>query len=416
MRRLTLVLAWLGLAAAAPAQTLPSEPVTLAGGRVVLGGDMAASFAPRRLATPGPAGADQDADVFDPGFFNYSDYEHSTLRNVRIDVTAAVRATDRISLLGEMRTDNFEHFSPFALYARVRPFPHRRFDLQIGRIPPTFGAVTRRLYSQDNPLIGYPLAYQYLTSLRTDALPGSVDELLRMRGRGWRSNFSIGDTAPARGVPLVTAFSWDTGVQASTGWRHLTVTAALTNGSPSNPRVSDDNSGKQLAVRVSATPATGLILGSSFARGQFLSRRVLDVIAHPDADAFVQSAYGADAEYSRDRWLTRADAVLSEWELPVPARTTTSLTLKALAMSVEGRYTFVPGFYGALRAEHLAFNRVAGSTRTIAWEAPVSRLEAGAGYYLQRNVVAKLSLQHNWRDGTRVPHARFIAAQLLFWF
>lgn len=412
MRRLTLVLAWLGLAAAAPAQTLPSEPVTLAGGRVVLGGDMAASFAPRRLATPGPGGTDRDARIFDPGFFNYSDYEHSTLRNVRIDLTVAVRATDRISLLGEMRTDNFEHFSPFAIYARVRPMPTRRFDIQIGRIPPTFGAVTRRLYSQDNPLIGYPLAYQYLTSLRTDALPSSVDELLRMRGRGWRSAFSVGDPTPARGVPLVTAFSWDTGIQANAGWRVLTVTAAITNGSPSNPRVSDDNSGKQLALRVSATPATGLILGSSFARGQFLSRRVLDVIARTDASSFVQRAYGADAEYSRDRWLARADAVLSAWDLPA----TPTLALRALAVGVEGRLTVVPGLYGAGRAEHLAFNRVAGSSRTIAWEAPVSRLEIGAGYYLQRNLVAKLSVQHNWRDGTRVSHARFIATQLLFWF
>ena len=53
------------------------------------------------------------------------------------------------------------------------------FDIQAGRIPPTFGAFGRHAYGTDNPVIGYPLAYQYLTSLRTDAVPETADDLLR---------------------------------------------------------------------------------------------------------------------------------------------------------------------------------------------------------------------------------------------
>ena len=49
--------------------------------------------------------------------------------------------------------------------------------------PLTF-SFARRAYATDNPLIAYPLAYQYLTSLRADALPVNADELLSMRGRG----------------------------------------------------------------------------------------------------------------------------------------------------------------------------------------------------------------------------------------
>ena len=65
-------------------------------------------------------------------------------------------------------------------------------------MPPDLRGVSRRhAYAADNPLIGYPLAYQYLTSLRPDALPASADELLRMRGRGWLSNFSVGNWRPA---------------------------------------------------------------------------------------------------------------------------------------------------------------------------------------------------------------------------
>ena len=105
-----------------------------------------------------------------------------------------------VSLLAEVRSENGGR--PAALRActcasgRGR---RARFDIQVGRVPPTFGAFRRRTYAADNPLIGYPLAYQYLTSLRADALPANADELLRMRGRGWLSNFSVGNLAPDRG-------------------------------------------------------------------------------------------------------------------------------------------------------------------------------------------------------------------------
>ena len=398
INRFAVVLVGCGLAARVGAQTLPSEPVTLASGRVVVSADAAASMAP-----------------VDRGYFNYSDYDHSTLRELRLGVTTSVRATDRISVLGEVRADNLNRLSAFALYARIRPFTNRRFDLQIGRIPPTFGAFTRRAYGNDNPLIGYPLAYQYLTSLRPDAIPASADELLRMRARGWRSKFTVGNPAEDRGVPLVTAFNWDTGVQANVSWQAVTMTAAVTNGSASNPRVLDDNDGKQIAARVSVRPATGMVLGSSFARGEFLSRSVLDSITPENHDTFTQRAYGADAEYSRDHWLVRGDLVVSQWELPVPV-SGPSLMLRAVATSVEGRYTFMPGFYGAARVEHLGFNRITATAGRLPWEAAVSRVEVGGGYYLQRNLVARVSVQRNERQAGRVRQNRLLAAQLLYWF
>jgi hypothetical protein len=381
------------------AQSLPSEPVTLADGRVVVGGDVAVSVGPD-----------------DPGYFNYTDYEHSTLRELRAGVTAAVRANSRLSVLGELRTENFDGVQPFALYARVRPFPTRRLDIQIGRIPPTFGAFTRYAYGRDNPLIGYPLAYQYLTSLRPDALPANADELLRMRGRGWLSNFSIGNRTPEPGLPLINALRWDTGIQVTTGWRGVSLTGAVTNGSASNPRVSDDNAGKQIATRVSVTPVIGLIVGASFARGAFLSRRATDAagVAHPGD--FVQQASGVDAEYSRDRWLVRADGVFSQWRLPLADESLTHGRLTAVAAGVEGRYTLLPGLYAAARVEHLGFNRIAGRLVTATWEAPVSRLEIGGGYYIQRNLVGRLSWQRNAREGGRITLDHLLSAQLLYWF
>jgi hypothetical protein len=384
-------------AGSAQAQTVPSEPLTFGSGRVVIGGDAAVATAP-----------------VDEGFFNYSDYEQTTLRHIRVGLSALVRLSERISFLGELRSENFEYVTPFALYARIRPFPNQPIDVQIGRIPPTFGGSSRRTYGHDNPLIGSPLAYQYLTSLRADSAPANVDELLQMRGRGWLSQYSVGDVNADRGVPLVSAFTWDTGVQVSAGFKIVTASVAVTNGTVSNPRVSDDNGGKQIVLRVSTAPTTGLKVGASFARGEFLDRRVRALL--PDnGHHYDQGAAEVDVEYSRDHWVARAEAVWSRWTIPL-GTSGTRATLRAAATALEGRYTFAPGWYGAARFEHLGFNRIATATQTTEWEAPVTRLEVGGGYYVQRNLIARTSLQINRREGGRVTRSQLLAVQLLYWF
>ena len=349
----------------------------------------------------------------DPGFFNYGSYEHSSLREFRVGLGAQLRANDHLSMLAEIRSENFADISAFALYARVRPFAHHRFDIQVGRIPPTFGRASRTAYARENPLIGQPLAYQYLISLRADALPASEAELLTMRGRGWLASYSIGSPLAAAGVPLASSFEWDTGVQVSTGWKAVSVAAAVTAGTLSHPLVADDNSGKQFAGRVAVAAADGLEIGASYSRGEFLSRGVLRALGTDDGSSFVQQAEGLDMQFARGHWLMRAEAIGSEWRLPIGGQT---IPLQALATSFETRYAIFPGVYAAGRVEHLAFNRIDGPAGPISWEAPVTRVEIGGGYYLRRNIEARLSWQANERDGGRIRTGRFVAGQLLFWF
>src|SRR5437762_2776475 len=205
---LSLLAAW--RAAPADGQTLPSGPLALADGHLTISGDISASFGSR-----------------DPGFFDFTDYEHSALRLLRVDLSAAAKAGPHFSMLAEIRTENTDSVEAYALFARIRPWASRDFDIQVGRIPPTFGAFARRTYANDNPLVGYPLAYQYLTSLRPDALPASADELLQKRSLGWLVRYSIGAPAADRGVPLVSAFRWDTGVQVHGTAGIVSATAAI---------------------------------------------------------------------------------------------------------------------------------------------------------------------------------------------
>jgi hypothetical protein len=402
--RALVVCVCLGSVSVAHAQTLPSGPLVFADGHVTVAGDISASFGSS-----------------DPGFFDYTDYEHSALRTLRIDISGLVRGGERLAVVGELRSENLERPQAYALYLRVRPWRARNFDIQAGRIPPTFGAFARRTYPTDNPLIGYPLAYQYLTSLRADAVPASAEELLMKRGRGWLDRYSIPPgSAAGRGVPLVSAFRWDTGVQVHGGSDLISAAASISAGTVANPLVTDDNSRPQIAGRVEIRPAAGLLVGASGARGPFVTEAAARAAVGDGHDReFTQQALGADVEYSRDYYLLRVETILSDWRLPVVRAPVLQLPLRALSTSVEGRYRLVPGVYAAARYDHLGFSRITSTPNEgwLPWDAPTTRVEIGAGWSIQRNLLMKLSFQYNNRDGGTLPRVgRLGAAQAVYWF
>jgi len=384
------------VAAAGPAyaQPLPEGPIRAFDGRVTVSGEV--------IATVGSSD--------DITFFNYTDYEHNALHMMRLGVSGIYQPVGWLAFVGEVRSEDLEHPAPYAAYARVRPWRSHAFDVQLGLIPPTFGAFGRRTYGTSNPVIGYPLAYQYLTSLRSDAIPATADDVLRMRARGWRSSFPIGSQVQGPGVPLVSGFQWDTGVQVSWKSGSVELAGAVTNGTLSNPRVRDDNGGKQMSGRVAVTPAVGLIIGASAARGAWLSRTVA-----PDSRP-AQRSLGADVEYSRDHWIVRSEIVWSRWAFPTALRPSDARALDALASSIEGRYRLTPRIFLAARADHLGFSELRGSVLVLPWDSPVSRIESGVGYYLQRNLVLRATVQQNWRDAGRVTHRTYLSGQLAYWF
>jgi hypothetical protein len=401
-------------ARAAAAQTLPAEPIALADGRVTVSGDISAGYACQPTS--------ESACGADIGFFNYTDYEHSALRLFRVDVAMAVKAGPHFTLLGEIRSENIGTVRPYALYLRIRPWTTRDFDVQIGRVPPTFGAFARRTYANDNPLIGYPLAYQYNTTLRPDAIPASADELLTKRSSGWFVHYVYGNQTFEQGVPLVSAFRWDTGVQAHATVGVFNLTAAITAGTVSNPLFSDDNRGRQVAGRIEARPIAGLIAGASFARGPFVSQSAARaVVGDGDGTEFTQTAWGGDVEYSRAHYLLRLETIVSRWRLPValppPGQLPLETPLSAVSLSGEGRYKLRPDFYVAARYDHLGFNELTGVNGSLPWDAPVRRIEVGGGYSIQRNLLLKGSVQRDDRDGGRLLRsAHMYAAQLVYWF
>ena len=385
--------------AVAGAQPLPSEPVRLFDGRVRIGGEISATLGTKDEET----------------YFNYTDYERNALRTIRAALSGQWQPTERVAVLGELRTEEFDRFGAYAAFVRVRPWRDVAFDIQAGRIPPVFGAFGRRAYQSQQILIGYPLAYQYLTSIRADALPVDADDLLAMRGRGWRSSFPLGAQFPAPGLPVISAFRWDTGVQAQLSTDRIDTAIAVTTGTLSNPRLTDDNGGKQVAGRVAVRPLTGLVAGVSAARGAWIS----DDVPGADRESHAQSALGGDIEYSRDHWLVRSEFVWSRWDMPFVQTPPEGDTVSALGAWVEGRYRLTPRVHLAARLDRLTFSHITGhrfGAQATPWEAPVTRYELGGGYALQRNLVLRAIVQLNRREGDSVQERTFYSTQVAWWF
>ena len=393
---------WRRLAAASLLLLMPAS----ARAQVTASGDVTATFGGRD----------------DTAFFNYTDYEHNALRMFRVSLSGMWTPAPRIALLGELRSEDAQRVIPYALYVRLRPIAGRALFVQAGRIPPVFGAFGRRVYggADANPLIGYPLAYQYLTTVRPDAIPASADDLLAMRARGWRASFPVGARDAAPGVPLMSAYQWDTGVEAYASSRRLDASLAVTAGTLARPRVRDDNDGLQVSGRVAWKPVVGLVVGASASRGAFLSRSVTDLTAATSTTSGAQRAIGIDAEYSRDYWIVRGELIDSRWTLPALAAPYLPDPLRATGGFVEGRYRFGPRYFAAARADRLSFSRIRGERlfggAPTPWDSPVSRVELGGGVYFRRNLTGRLVVQRNWRDAGRVTRRTFVSGQLAFWF
>jgi hypothetical protein len=432
---MTLLLALIGVlmpAAAAHADFLPSRPISMWNDRIVISGDAA--------VTIGQA---------DHGYFNSLDYYHDALNLARFGLAIEFKANEHIAVLGQVIDQvalrsgssqdawsdeetqpiwppfetNRHIVRPYALFVRVRPFLDKPITVQAGRIPPVFGAyVTQDYYGPSQPLISLPLAYHYPTTLRPDSVVRSSAALARWRGGGWRVRYRTGSENWGQGVPMVNALRWDTGVQMKVGdGGPIEVSGAVTNGTLSSPQFEDDNDGKQISGRVVFRPATGLVLGVSGARGEFLSDGLIASLPAELADrSYPQNTFGADAEYSRGYWLLRSETIVSSWRMPAIEAPFLDEPLRAWSTFLEGRYRLTPRLYVAARGEYLGFSKIhAGEdpgTQRVEWDAPVTRAEIGAGFSIQRNVRVKLAYQYNWRDDGTTRRRGALATQIGYWF
>lgn len=385
--------------AAAAAQT--GDTVPAAPARVLVGGDLSGILGP------------SDAIAF----FNYTDYEHNALRLARIRLYGEWRLSPIVSFVGELRTEDADSIEASAAYVRVRPWAGHAFAIQAGRIPPVIGAFNRRAYGRDNPLIGMPLAYQYLTSLRPDAVPARVDDLLVMRARGWRPEFPVGSRAIGPGMPLVSASRWSTGVEVRWQREWFEAAGAWSLGPPGMPAAVDFTAGRQFSGRAAVALPAGATIGVSAARGRWIDKDVLPLVPADRRDRSAQTTVGVDAEIGSGPWLVRAEWLRTAYAMPWTDATATPADVSAWSAFVEARRRLHARWQIAVRLDRLSFSSLTGSAGVATpWDAPIDRAEAAVAFRVTRRLEVRGGWQHNWRDAGRVRERGFPAVQGLFWF
>src|SRR5687767_7403801 len=106
-RTCLLVALWsIAMGARAQAQVLPENPLRSPDGRLVVSAEFIATVGRRD----------------DTAFFNYTDYEHNALRMLRLGTSGVWRPLEWLALAGEVRSEDLQHPSVYAAYARVRPW------------------------------------------------------------------------------------------------------------------------------------------------------------------------------------------------------------------------------------------------------------------------------------------------------
>ena len=242
-----------------------------------------------------------------------------------------------------------------------------------------------------------------------------------MRGRGWLSSFSVGDPAADRGVPLVSAFRWDTGVQVHAGQRRARArTVAVTTGTLGEPAASATTTrGRQVAGRVALQPVAGpdrRRVGRARAVRHDATRCARPAPTGDDG-AFTQTGVGRrrrvlarllPASGSRRSSATGGCRSSARPRSTLPLRAVVDVGRRPLQAAAG------PLRRGARRSSRLQRDR-RHRRGPRPWDAPVTRVEVGGGYSLQRNLLLKLSFQRNTRDGGRAQRrdARRGAARLL---
>lgn len=337
-------------------------------------------------------------------FFNYTSYEENLMRVLRVRGLAEWRLPSRWQVLGEVRTDNQRVSLPYT-YVRWQPSARAPLFVQAGRLPSLMGSAGRRAYGTDTLVASVPLAYQYLLSLRPDASPASIEDLWRMRGRGWLSSFPLGSTVPAAGLPLIAADEGAVGAQVHWTGDRYTAAVGVTAGAPATPGLST-NDGIGWSARVSTSRPIGLTVGASAGGGRWLDEHI-----GPANGRRSQLALGADVEFARGHWLARAEVWRVSFRVPtlVPA-------LNALSAFGEVRYRWRPRWTIAARLDRLHFDQWRTPDRQQPWEAAVWRTDVMMGWRARRGLELRAGWQQNWRDGGRVRRRGVPVFQGVLWF
>jgi len=299
-------------------------------------------------------------------------------------------------------------------YAVVTPWSARDLHLLAGKLPWPIGTWAPRAYSNKNPLVGTPLMYQHHTSLVWYAIPPNADGLLAAAGTGQTGvlDYQGGGFTMSPGMAVVDDSWWDFGIVVNGSMRPVEFALGATNGSPGwgDPAV-DENDGKSVLGRIGVAPTPGVTVGVSGSYGPYLDSGVDPSLPPGKNTADYRQRLGmADLAIEAGHAEIRSEAFVNVWETPTVG------DLRVHGGYVEAKLTVAAGLYLAARGDAMRHSKLTDSSgASLPWDLDRNRLEAGAGYRVNRSATVKGVYQRHVeleRPGRPEHSIGLVAAQL----
>jgi hypothetical protein len=292
-------------------------------------------------------------------------------------------------------------------YVLVTPFAGSDTHLLAGKIPWPIGTYGPRTYSNKNPLIATPLMYQYHTTLLWYAVPPSADVLIASSGTGQYGVDYFGYPM-SKGMPVVDDSWWDVGVTAVGSRGPLEYSMGIMAGTPGwGNTVEDENTGKTVLGRIGLAPMPGLRFGVSGAYGPYLVEGLDEELAPgQDVNDFHQTLGMVDVEFAKGHLELLGEGAWNTWQTPTVG------DLDVTTGYVEMKYSVPFGAVVAGRLDGMRFSDIEDSSGVShTWDSNISRWELGAGYRIDRNILAKVVYQHTKLEGHDIDPS-LVGAQL----
>lgn len=328
----------------------------------------------------------------------------------RLKLTLDGAVGERLAWFVEGRID---HGAPFeegeAVGARIEQAWGRwsvvdGLSLTLGKFAAPLGNFIPRHGGLQNPLATAPLPYDQITTFMqpSDTAATVLGRRDRPDVKDWRTPvyrevYGVGGMLAGQAGPV----TWAVAVMNSApgtwafDWNYH----------------SGDFEAPNLYLRAAWAVGPTTTLGASWSRGPYNREDADGLPADREAGDFPQTLAGVDLQWSSGDWDVYAELIWTRYEAPLVE------DLELLTGYVEGKVTFAPGLFGALRLGRTGFGEIedaAGEEKR--WDRGLSRVELGAGAFLTRNLLLKATLQTNHQSGGREPDDTLFVLQWVLTF
>lgn len=264
-------------------------------------------------------------------------------------------------------------------------------NLQLGKFSAPLGNFIPRASARKNPLTTDPLIYDQVTTFmkKTDTAAAVLARRDQPAVKDWR-------------VPIYRELYGVGGMVFGT-WNDLTYSFAVMNIAPASwvfqwPLHSGDFRDPNYYFHLSYAVDASLTVGTSFSRGPYDRQDAAGIPPGKDTGDFPQTVAGLDVKYAIGALEMFAEAYWTQIQAPLIGN------LELGSWYVEGKYTFMPGLFGAVRLAQMIFGSIedaAGASHQ--WDRNLWRVEFGGGYFFTRNFFTKATMQLNYTMGGREP-------------